>query len=333
MKKGGNMKKRSAISLVICFTIAFIAYQSSATEPGTVENKPTKSCNRACLEDIADTYLAAMVAHDASKAPFAKEVVFTENTVKLLPTEGLWFTASDLGDFKFYACDLQEGQVAWTGIAKEHDTPVLLSVRLKVVNRLITEAESIVVRDVDEKNLDNLKTVPPGFDEMLEPSERMTREQMLAVPDLYFKALDTLDASTIPWDEEGYRVENGMVTCGKIPGMGPPPQGLPSAASCIAPDGKVPPALKTIYSVLPRRTPLVDIEKGITWGLYCFNHRGFDVILMPDGSAHPSFAKTPSSMPFADMFKMKNGKLRGIFAYGVMLPYGIGDGWSPSIFK
>jgi hypothetical protein len=77
----------------------------------------------------------------------------------------------------------------------------------------------------------------------------------------------------------------------------------------------------------------VDVEKGITWGLYCFNHRGFDVITMPDGSTHPSFAKTPSSMPFADMFKTKNGKLRGIFAYGVMLPYGIGDGWSPSIFE
>jgi len=30
---------------------------------------------------------------------------------------------------------------------------------------------------------------------------------------------------------------------------------------------------------------------------------------------------------------MKNGKLRGIFAYGVMLPYGVGDGWSPSIFE
>jgi hypothetical protein len=290
-------------------------------------------CNRACLEGIADKYLAAMVAHDASKAPFAKELIFTENTVKLPPTEGLWFTASGLGDFHFYACDTQEGQVAWTGIAKEHDKPVLLSVRLKVVNGFITEAESIVVRDVDEKNLGNLKNVPPGFDETLAPEERVSREKMLAMSEIYFTAMDTLDASSIPWDNDGYRVENGMVTCGKIPGMGPPPPGLPSAASCIAPDGKISPSLKTIYSVLPRRTPLVDVEKGITWGLYCFNHRGFDVIRMPDGKIYPSFAKTPSSMPFADMFKIKNGKLRGIFAYGVMLLYGIGDGWSASIFK
>ena len=327
------MRKLSAVFLLAICTFAFFACQPGDTESDTVETKTIQTCDRACLEGIADQYLAAMVAHDASQAPFAEDFIFTENTVKLPPTEGLWFTASGLGGFHFYACDLQEGQVAWTGIAKEHDKPVLLSVRLKVADRLITEAESIVVRDVNENNLANMKNVPPGFDEVLEPSERMTREEMLGMPDIYFAGLDTLDASSIPWDEDAYRMENGMVTCGKIPDMGPPPPGLPSAASCTSPDGKVPPSLKTIYSVLPRRTPLVDVEKGITWGLYCFNHRGFDVIRMPDGTTHPSFAKTPSSMPFADMFKMKNGKLRGIFAFGVMLPYGIGDGWSPSIFE
>jgi len=327
------MRKLSAILLMAICTFAIFACQSADTESGTVETKTTQPCDRACLEGIADQYLAAMVAHDASQAPLAEDFIFTENTIKLPPAEGLWFTASVLGDFKFYACDLQEGQVAWTGIAKEHDKPVLLSVRLKVVDRLITEAESIVVRDVSENNLGNLKSVPPGFDEILEPSERMMREEMLRMPDIYFKALDTLDASSIPWDDDAYRIENGMVTCGKIPDMGPPPPGLPSGGSCTSPDGKIPPALKTIHNVLPRRTPLVDVEKGITWGLYCFNHRGLTVIEMPDGTKHPSFSKTPNSMPFADMFKTKNGKIRGIFAYGVMLPYGIGDGWSPSIFE
>ena len=327
------MKKLWKVFFMAIYTFAFFACQPEDTKSDTVKTEIMEPCDRACLEVIADQYLSAMVAHDSSQAPFAEDFILTENTVKLPPTEGLWFTASGLGDFHFYACDPQRGQVAWTGILKEHDNPVLLSVRLKVVNRQISEAESIVVRDVNENILVNLKHVPPGFDDILEPSERMTREEMLRMPDIYFAALDTLDASSIPWDEDAYRMENGMVAWGKIPDMGPPPPGLPSAASCTSPDGKIPPSLKTIYSVLPRRTPLVDVEKGITWGLYCFNHRGFDVVTMPDGSTHPSFAKTPSSMPFADMFKTKNGKLRGIFAYGVMLPYGIGDGWSPSIFE
>jgi hypothetical protein len=291
------------------------------------------SCDRACLEGIADQYLAAMVAHDASKAPFATRVIFTENTIRLPLTEGLWFTASGLGDFKFYICDLQTGQVAWTGIAREHEKPVLLSVRLKVVNRRITEAESVVVRDANERNLVNLKAPPPTFTETIPASERMSRQEMLRMPNIYFEALDKMSDSAIPWDPDAYRIENGMVTCGTIPGAAPPAPGLPSSRSCKTPDGIIPPMLKTIYNVRPRRTPVVDVERGLTWGLYCFNHRGLATIAMPDGTKQPSYATTPSSMPFADIFKTRGGKLRGILAFGTMLPYGIGDGWSGSLFR
>jgi len=317
------MKQLPATLFACVFAVGIFAAQA----------QKSGACDRACLEGIADQYLAAMIAHDASKAPFAKNLIFTENTVKLPPTEGLWFTASALGDFKFYICDLQTGQVAWTGIAKEHDKPVLLSVRLKVVNRRITEAESIVVRDVNEKNLGSLKEPPPTFTETLAPSERMSRQEMLRMPDIYFEALDKMSDSAIPWDKDAFRIENGMVTCGKIPGAAPPGMGLPGGGSCKTPDGIIPPMLKTIYNVRPRRTPVVDVERGLTWGLYCFNHRGLASIKMPDGKTQPSYATTPSSMPFADIFKTKNGKLRGICAFGTMLPYGIGDGWSRSMFK
>lgn len=312
------MKKLLAIVFVGVFAAATAAAQSQISS----------SCDRACLQGIADQYISAMVAHDASKAPFAKNLIFTENAIQLPPTEGLWFTASGLGDFKFYICDLQTGQVAWTGVAKEHDKPVLLSVRLKVVNRRITEAESIVVRDVNEKVLGNLKAPPPTFTEPLAPSERTSRKEMLRMPDLYFEALDKLDDRNIPWDQDAFRIENGMVTCGTIPNAAPPLPGMPSSRSCQTTDGKIPPSLKTISSVRPRRTPVVDEEMGLTWGLYCFNHRGYASIKMPDGSVHPSYATTPGSMPFADIFKIKKGRLRGIFAYGSILPYGIGDGWS-----
>ncbi len=317
------MKKSLAIVLVGVFAARSIAAQA----------QQSGSCNRACLEGIADQYLAAMVAHDTSKAPFAENLVFTENTIKLPPTEGLWFTASGLGDFKFYVCDLQEGQVAWTGIAKEHDKPVLLSVRLKVVNHRIVEAESIVARDVNEKNLASLKIPPPGFTETLVPSERISRSEMLRMPDIYFEALEKLNDSTIPWDKEAYRIENGMVTCGTVPGAAAPLPGMPASRSCKNIDGKISPMLKTIYNVRPRRTPVVDEERGLTWGLYCFNHRGLATITMPDGKVQPSYATTPSTMPFADIFKTKNGKIRGIFAFGTRLPYGIGDGWSGALFK
>ncbi len=288
------------------------------------------SCDRACLEGIADQYLDAMVAHDASKAPFAEDMVFTENTVRLPLTEGLWFTSSGLGDFKITICDLKTGQAAWVGSVREHDKPVILSLRLKVVNRRITEAESIVIRDVDEKNLENFRLTAPAFSEILDPSKQTSREKLLQIPDLYFDALKILNDRDVPFDDECYRLENGMLTAGTFPGAPPPSPNMPGSPKCR--NGEIPPILKTIYNVKPRRTPVVDEEKGITWGIYCFNHRGLASVEMPDGSRQPTYFQSPNSMPVSEIFRSKNGTIRGIWGLGSAMPYGIGDGWSGPVF-
>jgi len=90
---------------------------------------------------------------------------------------------------------------------------------------------------------------------------------------------------------------------------------------------------KTIYNIRPRRTPVVDQERGITWGVYNFNHRGVLTVQMKDGSIRNSYAPTPSSMPIAEIFKIKSGKIRDIVAVGTMVPYGMGDGWAGPLFQ
>ena len=290
-------------------------------------------CDRACLEGIADKYLAAMVAHDASKAPFAKNLIFTENAVKLPPTEGLWFTSSGpVDDFKFYISDPQSGQVAWVGIAREHDKPVLLSLRLKVVNRLITEAESIVIRgNLNENGLNTLRKMPHTFSQALAPSEHTSREEMVRISSLYFTGIEELDGKMVPFADDCYRVENTMVTAGTFPGAPPRAEGLPSSKSCS--DGLGSPALKTIYNIRPRRTPVVDEERGVTWGVYCFNHRGITEVRLPDGRTAKPYFTTPNTMPISEIFKIKNGKIRDILAFGTQVPYGLGDGWAGPVYK
>jgi len=306
-------------ALSAVFTIAAQAPQQAA-------------CDRACLERIADQYLAAMVAHDASRAPFAKGLVFTENAAKLPPTEGLWFTASGLGDFKFYIADPQTGQVAWLGIAKEHDKPVLLSLRLKVAKGQITEAEQQVIRgNLDEKNLNTLRRLPHTFSQPLAPSERVSREEMVRISSLYFDGIENLNGKMVPFDQECYRVENGMVTAGTFPGAPAPTPGLPSGSSCS--DGLGNPVLKTIYNIRPRRTPVVDEERGVTWGVYCFNHRGLTEVKLPDGRTAKTYFSTPNTMPIAEVFKIKNGRIRDIVAFGTQVPYGLGDGWAVPSFR
>lgn len=312
--------RKMGIVFILCWSGVFI---SSCSSSGP--------CDRECLEDIADRYLEAMVAHDASKAPFSENVIFTENTVKLPLTEGLWFTSSGLGDFGIDICDLKAGQVAWVGSVMEHDKPVILSFRLKVVDRQITEAESIVIRDMNEANLENFRKTAPAYAEILDPSDRTSREDLLRIPDLYFDALKILNDKDVPFDDDCYRLENGMLTAGTFPGAPPHSPGMPGSPACR--NGEIPPILKTIHNVQPRRTPVVDEEKGITWGIYCFNHRGLAEVEMPDGSMQPTYFQSPNSMPVSEIFRSKNGTIRGIWGLGSSMPYGIGDGWTGPVFQ
>ena len=153
---------------------------------------------------------------------------------------------------------------------------------------------------------------------------------MLQIPDLYFDALKILNDRDVPFDDACYRLENGMLTAGTFPGAPPPSPNMPGSPKCR--NGEIPPILKTIYNVKPRRTPVVDEEKGITWGIYCFNHRGLAYVELPDGSRQPTYFQSPNSMPVSEIFRSKNGTIRGIWGLGSAMPYGIGDGWTGPVF-
>jgi len=84
-----------------------------------------------------------------------------------------------------------------------------------------------------------------------------------------------------------------------------------------------------ITAVQPRRVLVVDEEKGLTFGVYMFQHRGLATIQGKDGETRPApyFNGQPVTMPMAEMFKMVGGKIREVEAIGMQLPYGAGTGW------
>ncbi|MBN2059897.1 MAG: hypothetical protein JW882_05710, partial [Deltaproteobacteria bacterium] len=68
------MRKLSVIFLMVICIVAFSACQPADTgsdivKTETIITETIQPCDRACLEGIADQYLTAMVAHDASRAP------------------------------------------------------------------------------------------------------------------------------------------------------------------------------------------------------------------------------------------------------------------------
>ena len=128
----------AAISLLL--PVALVAQQSAVP------------CDRACLGNYVDRYMDAMLANDPSLELFSRDCKFTENGVRLpLGSEGLWFGMSGKGSYKFYIPDVETQQVAFIGTAQEgaankqgEAAIVAVSIRLKIVNGLITEAEQLV---------------------------------------------------------------------------------------------------------------------------------------------------------------------------------------------
>jgi len=322
---------------------------------GIAAGQAAGKCNRQCLEGFVNQYLNAMVAHDVSKAPFAKNARYTEDAKDISlakPTEGLWTAFTSLGDYKLYVADPQQGQVAFVGLVKEGGKPAILSMRLKIEHQKITEIESIVVRNMTEANLWTMKTVPVEFTRALDPKERVSRQELARLSKGYFEAIVKSNSKLVSWSDECYRLENGMWTAGmklppelaanepknapapkitaKVAGSGaktPPPSPAFNRGACTA--GIDSGVFALIESIEPRRTPVVDEERGITWGVYVFNHPGVKEVKMPDGSIKPAayFAGQPNSMPISELFKIKGGKIRDIMAVGVINKYKSDSGW------
>ena len=77
------------------FGLMVVVAAVCAVSPARAQTTPAGSCDRACLNRIADAYIAALVAHDPSKAPMAPVVTFTEQAQVLAVGEGLWKTAAE----------------------------------------------------------------------------------------------------------------------------------------------------------------------------------------------------------------------------------------------
>jgi hypothetical protein len=358
------MCKFSTIVLTGLLIFVLTGCQNKTDEDKTDENKTDQTvsakCDRQCLEGFVDQYLNAMVAHDPSRAPFAENVRYTENAEDISLANvsgGLWTKATALDDYKFYIADTQAGQVAFVGLIQtkvreekdgktaEVEKPVLLSMRLKVENEQISEAEAIIVDSMMGGGMGGgAMTVPPAaYSETLASEDRVSREELVRISNLYFDSIEQCNGKIVPWHDECYRLENGMWTAGpKLPPelavhMQEPPARTPAPGQEASPAFARGPCAEAIdsgifaliESIHPRRTPVVDEERGVTWGIYMFNHPGVETITMPDGTTQPAayFRGQPNSMPMSELFKIKGGKIRDIMAIGIIKEYGSDSGW------
>ena len=101
-------------------------------------------CDRACLKNTLDQYLGAVIKHDPSAAPLMVGFRQTENAIVVRTGTGVWKTATALGKIQRRYLDPVSGQAGYFGIIEESGNLAIATLRLKVENRKITEAEWII---------------------------------------------------------------------------------------------------------------------------------------------------------------------------------------------
>jgi hypothetical protein len=182
--------------------------------------------------------------------------------------------------------------------------------RLKIVERKITEIETFVVRIGDQRwfapeNLDDLTDV---FAQTVPPSARHTREELVAAADAYFTAVQTEGTPEFvqaPFAPGMKRFENGLqttnVTANPI-----------LERHTWSPDLQLERAAYKGTLVTDRRFPVVAIEHGRVLAVATFRREGAD---------------TPTLL-LAEIFKVTDGKLREIRAIILNVPNGAGTGWT-----
>ena len=293
----------------------------------------SQACQRACLEDKVNRYLEAMVEGGFDEELFARDVRFTENGVELpLGDEGLWATASGVGNYKFYVPDVETQQVALlgtvlevasssaTGAAREPEL-VGLSLRLRIgADGKINEVEQIAARP--ERPLGPGATVGtspfpatgaaveamgsphPSFLDAVPEGQRHTREELVAVANAYFDAVErNTGEDYYPFTEDCLRYENGVITAA------PPGQGPEGRLGCSAQLEQS--LIGAITGVRDRRFVAVDRERGIVFAFAFFDHRPINW-----------------SWQLGELFRIENGQIRRIEAIFIRGPYGMCSGWS-----
>jgi len=282
---------RSALALLIAL----------AALPGPVR---AADCDRDCLRGVITQYLDAMIAHNPAAAPVASKVRFTEDIVEMKLGEGLWKNASKVRGYRQDILDVRQGVAASQVIVEEGGSPVMLMLRLKVVDKKITEVETQVTRNRSQGaifNIDALQTTRPAMNMAPAPSQLNTREDAIRIAQFYPAGLKVgsfieVDA---PFAADAYRIENGASSAG------------PGCARAGCENIKTQNIMK--HPAITTRVIAVDEELGI-------------VLLRMNFGDTGSYG-AGNALIVWEAFKVYGGQLHAVEAFMRVMPATAGSGW------
>lgn len=291
-----------------------------------ISSHPGAAWMREDLYAAAEAYLGALVAKDASRLTFTPDVIFTENNVQLRIGDGLWNTISDRrADYDLKCADLEAGQVSWFGVIEEWGHPAIMCLRLAMRGDAIAEIETIVCRAHELGPFPNIDGYDAPRQLLLDdvpPESRVPRARMISIADGYFDTIQLNDGTLFTqFTGDCDRIENGLQTTNTEI------EDYPIARMGTGEQFELG---QYIYDdrLRDRRFPLVDEEKGIVLAAGFIDHAGkVTDVTWTDGSRHKSIFTFPHSFVLLEIFKIVGGKIAGVEAVFVTVPYNMISPW------
>jgi hypothetical protein len=290
--------------------------RANAALPGTT---------RAELYRVLDTYLAALKERNPQRVRWAPRVRNTENNVAIMVGDGLWGTITALGSYDLRFADTLTGQVGFFGTVTETTDTSAFTLRLKVENGLVAEAETLVVRQADSGiKFENQEfVVKPVLNEILLAAKRMPRAQLVSLADGYFDTLQLNDGTLYTkFHPQCARVENGVKTTHN-PGFTVTPV---SKLGCED-------QFKLGYyryndRLRGRRFPLVDEERGLVLAGGFIDKTGrLGEFTLTDGTTARPLLHRPHTFYLLELFRMEDGMIRQVEANFITVPYNTPSPW------
>jgi hypothetical protein len=275
-------------------------------------------CDKRCLLGIAGEYLDSLTANDRAGAPFAADLRSTENGVATAPGQGVWTTAK-MWSYRHTFVDPVTGGIGVFGVvAEDGDQKALISVRLKVVDRRITESELMVSRKGDFSLFGTGATdAKPSFRQTVAPEERSTRAELAAIARAYFTGITRADPSGVPFHPDCNRTENGVQTTNN------PPRMMFSCAEGLR-------RFAYMQHFRDTRIPVIDTEHGLVWAITVFDMpvlKRTSTIRGKPYEISPELQRLPRSLMLYELFKVEGGRIREIEALMRDGPLGASNGW------
>ncbi len=290
------------------------------------------ACNRACLEGHVNGYLAALTARDPGRLQLARDVRFTENGTALKLGEGLWKTAASLTDYRIHVADPQAGQAGFVGTILQQDgKPMMLALRLRVVDGLIREVETVTGPPFQLPGASLMENPREAFARTVPREKRLSRAALVAAADRNFDNITAANGSHFTADCQ--RVENRLAMSGNpqldYPIATLPERIKPRFAAMGCREQVEAHLFDTLDSVGSRRYLVIDEERQLVFGMLMLNWyrdekcnevSGYGRVCRPPD-------QKPTGLRVAEILRVDGGQVGEVEVVFSYAPYQAPSGW------